>query len=44
MEEEYYGQCDNCDVETQVLVLEEEELPLFCPMCGSSMEYEPLDD
>ena len=40
MEEEYYGQCDNCDVSTQVLVMDEEEVPLFCPMCGCQMEYE----
>lgn len=44
MEEEYYGQCDNCDVETQVLVINEEEIPLYCPMCGSNMEFEPLEE
>lgn len=44
MEEEYYGQCTNCDVETYVTVLDEDELPLYCPMCGCQMEYEPSDE
>ena len=44
MEEEYYGQCDNCDVETQILVINEEEVPLYCPMCGANMEFELLEE
>jgi hypothetical protein len=44
MEEEYYGQCINCDVETEVLVIDEEEKPLYCPMCGCQMEFESLDE
>jgi len=44
MEEEYYGQCINCDVETEVLVIDEEEKPLYCPMCGCQMEYESADE
>ena len=27
--------CGVCDVETQVLVYEIDEKPVFCPMCGS---------
>ena len=44
MEEEYYGVCFNCDVETQVVVFEETEPPLYCPMCGTQMEYDESDD
>tara|TARA_R100001377_G_C3183511_1_gene107608 strand:+ start:77 stop:214 length:138 start_codon:yes stop_codon:yes gene_type:complete len=43
-ETEYYGQCYNCEVETEVLVYEESELPLYCPMCGVGMEYKQSDD
>ena len=44
MEEEYSGTCINCDTETQVLVIDEEEVPLYCPMCGSDMDYELIED
>jgi predicted RNA-binding Zn-ribbon protein involved in translation (DUF1610 family) len=44
MEEEYYGQCVNCDVETEVLVIDEEEKPLYCPMCGCQMDFESSDE
>ena len=44
MEEEYYGLCDNCDVETLVTVVNEEEVPVYCSMCGCSMEFESTTD
>lgn len=44
MEIEYYTECDACGVETQVLVLDESEIPQFCPMCGYSAEFEELED
>lgn len=44
MEEEYGGQCANCEVETHVIVIDEEELPHYCSMCGSIMDYELLED
>ena len=44
MEEEYWGHCDICDNETQVLVVDSEDVPCFCPMCGSDLEYENLND
>lgn len=44
MEEEYYGFCDNCDVETHVIVIDESEPPLYCPMCGYTVDFEPLED
>jgi hypothetical protein len=44
MEDEYYGQCLNCDVDTYVTVLDEEELPLYCPMCGCQTDFEQTSD
>jgi len=44
METEYWAECDQCDTETQVLVVYEEEIPQYCPMCGFSVEYEELED
>ena len=44
MEEEYWGLCDVCDVETQVMVVSSEDVPAFCPMCGSDMEFENLSE
>ena len=44
MEEEYYCLCDNCEVETQVMVIDEEEIPLYCPTCGCNVEFEALVD
>lgn len=44
MEEEYCGSCFNCNVETQVLVIDEEEIPLYCSMCGAQMDFDLLED
>ena len=41
---EYIGVCNLCDTETQILVVEEEEPPVYCPMCGHSVTFELLDD
>lgn len=43
MEEEYWAECEACESETQVMVLDNEEIPQFCPMCGSPVEYEQFD-
>ena len=43
MEEEYWTECDACECETQVMVIDNEELPQFCPMCGTSTEFEIFD-
>lgn len=40
MEEEYWGCCEVCDVETRVTVINEEQKPFWCPMCGSDVEFE----
>lgn len=44
METEYWTECAACEVETQVMVIDEEEPPNYCPMCGSSCEYELVED
>ena len=44
MEDEYWTECAACDTESQVLVLDSEEKPLYCPMCGSPMEYTLLEE
>jgi rRNA maturation endonuclease Nob1 len=41
---EYSGTCDVCYSQLQVSVLDEEETPSFCPMCGSEMEFEVEED
>lgn len=44
MEEEYWAECDACETETQVLVIDQEEIPQHCPMCGHPIEYEKMAD
>ena len=44
METEYWTECASCEVETQILVIDEEEVPQFCPMCGAPTDYEELDE
>ena len=44
METEYWTVCPACDVETQVMVIDEEEPPNFCSMCGSSCQYEEVEN
>jgi len=44
MEEEYWTECIACDTESQVMVIDNEEVPQFCPMCGSPMQFELLDE
>jgi rubrerythrin len=44
METEYWVECEVCGVETEVVVLDEEEVPQHCPMCGSVVEYEEIED
>ena len=44
LETEYWTECPGCGVETQVLVIDEEEIPQFCPMCGMAVEFEELDE
>ena len=45
MELEYWTECESCETETQVIVIdEEEEVPQYCPMCGFSVEYEEVED
>jgi len=44
LEEEYWAECIACDIETQVLVIDTDEEPQYCPMCGSPMKFEVLED
>lgn len=44
METEFWTECEACETETQVMVVDEEEKPQFCPMCGFSCVYEELDE
>ena len=44
MEEEYWAECIACETETQVLVIDTEEIPQYCPMCGSPIEFEVIED
>ena len=43
MEQEYFTECEVCDTETHVLVVDVEDIPEFCPMCGEMTEYQPFD-
>ena len=43
MEEEYWTECDACECETQVMVIDNEEVPQFCPMCGSPVDFDTFD-
>ena len=44
MELEYWTECESCETETQVIVIDEEEVPQYCPMCGFSVDYEEVED
>ena len=44
MEEEYWTECIACGTESQVMVLDNDEEPQFCPMCGSPMQFERLEE
>jgi hypothetical protein len=39
----YWTECDACGVETEVDVYDETEIPQFCPMCGFSTKWGPLE-
>jgi len=39
----YWTECDACGVETEVDVYDETEIPQFCPMCGFSTTWGPLE-
>jgi len=45
LEEDYWTKCDVCDIETEITVFDDvEDRPIFCPMCGSEIEFEELED
>ena len=43
-ETEYWTECVACETETQVLVVDNDEPPQFCPMCGSPVGFEELEE
>lgn len=44
MNSEFNIECPICDIETVVVVKYEEEIPRHCPMCGSDVEAEQVDE
>ena len=43
-EEKYWLECDVCDSVVKLTVLEGDDAPSVCPMCGSTADFEELDD
>ena len=43
VENEFRIECEECDSLTIILV-EDDQLPKFCPMCGSQTEVEDISD
>jgi hypothetical protein len=39
----YLAECKMCDVSSVIKVLDVDEKPLFCSLCGSEIEVEELD-
>ena len=37
---EYTGECVVCNTSMRLIVQEEEETPVYCPLCGSTMDFE----
>ena len=44
MENQYEIECPVCDITTNIEVKYDDDRPAFCPMCGSDVEPEVLDD
>lgn len=44
MEETYWTECEVCDCVVKVIVMEGEEEPTTCPMCGEGADFEQIDD
>jgi len=40
----YVNSCSICDIETTIIVHDEEDIPAHCPMCGSDAELLKLRD
>ena len=39
MDELYWAVCDVCDTETEVSVVDADDTPSFCPMCGEQTVF-----
>lgn len=44
METTYWTECEICDSVTKVIVIEGDDVPSTCPMCGESTDFEEIDD
>jgi rubrerythrin len=44
METTYWTECEICDNVTKVTVIEGDDAPTVCPMCGESTDFEEIDD
>lgn len=42
-ETEYTGECVVCFTSMRLVVRDEEEVPVYCPLCGSTMDFEQGD-
>ena len=43
MNEEYELECPLCDTLVELVVIDEESLPAFCPMCGTDVVWDSLE-
>jgi|OM-RGC.v1.037826832 Zn finger protein HypA/HybF involved in hydrogenase expression len=43
-EYKYTGECLICNIQSAITVYEEEEVPVFCPLCGSTVDFESDND
>lgn len=44
METTYWTECEICDNVVKVMVMEGDEIPSTCPMCGEGADFEEIDD
>ena len=44
METTYWTECDICDNIVEVTVLDGDDKPELCPMCGESTTYKETED
>ena len=40
----YTGECVVCTTYVKLEVYEEDETPIYCPLCGSTLDYEVDDE
>jgi|SaaInl74LU_5_DNA_1037368.scaffolds.fasta_scaffold182177_1 Zn finger protein HypA/HybF involved in hydrogenase expression len=40
----YTGECVVCTTYVKLEVCDEDETPIYCPLCGSTLDYEVADE